>query len=319
MPRSSEKLNVVVLLGGVSVERKVSIKSGNAAADALREAGHQVLVVDIVAEDISDVAKLRPDVCFIALHGRFGEDGGVQAMLDHEGIPYTGSNAHASRVAMDKMASKCFFISHDVPTPDFRVVMATQRADGLAVKQAIAEIGLPVVVKPLRQGSSIGVSVARADADVAAGLEAAFEYDDQAIIERLVPGREMTVGVLGHEALPLIELHYGGEIFDYNAKYINAQTEYIVNPRLPEAARERCREAALDAHRALGCTGFSRVDLILDEHEAPTVLEVNTIPGMTARSLFPMAARAAGISFVDLCDRLVRTALDARRPLSVVA
>lgn len=319
MSTGKPRYRIAVLLGGVSAERPISIKSGRAVAQALETAGHEVLPVDIDAECIDPVIELRPDVAFIALHGRFGEDGGVQSLLDDAGIPYTGSSSNTSRVAMDKMASKCYFMSHDVPTPDFRLVTFSRRPGRQALSLAVEELGLPVVVKPLGQGSSLGVTVAGTLEEVSEGLKEAVRYDEQAILERHVIGREITVGVLGNEALPIIELRYPGRLFDYRAKYESDETVFIVNPDLTQQTAQRAQVTALLAHRALGCSGFSRVDMIVDREGLPYVLEVNTIPGMTKRSLFPMAAAEAGIGFPELCDRLVRMAALAREPLGVLA
>lgn len=319
MVAGGDPMRIAVLLGGVSSEREISLKSGRAVVEALTQVGHEVFAIDIVSEDIGDVAQLQPEAAFIALHGRFGEDGGVQAMLESAGIPFTGSDSQASRVAMDKMASKCLFISNDVPTPEFRLVMGEEGGDPPAdaapprsLLQAIEELGLPLAVKPVREGSSLGVSVAATVAEAVAALHRAFAYGRQALLERFVGGREVTVGILGDEALPIVELAYPGRIFDYDAKYRGGATRYSVAPDLGRRQTTRIQELALHAHRALGCSGFSRVDLRLDSAGQAYLLEVNTIPGFTSRSLFPMAARAAGIEFPDLCDRIVRAALMER-------
>jgi D-alanine-D-alanine ligase len=294
-------------MGGVSMERDVSLKSGKAVAGALRERGHDVTEIDLVAEDIEPVIAVHPEVAFIALHGTFGEDGGVQALLEHAGIAYTGSNAQASRAGMDKMASKCFFITHDVPTPPFRLVTSTQQWNH--IDQAIEEAGLPVVVKPLRQGSSIGVTIAKTKDEVAMGLSRAFTYGPQALLERYIAGREFTVGILGDQALPVIELRPTQPFFNYEAKYVDKGTEYITRPDLPQALYTSLQELSLAAHRALDCRGYSRVDLRLEEDGCAYVLEVNTIPGFTERSLMPLAAREIGVSFPALCELILERVL----------
>jgi D-alanine-D-alanine ligase len=317
-------------MGGVSSERDISMKSGKGVVDALMEAGHTVLPVCISAEDVSDVIRLNPDVVFIALHGRFGEDGGVQAMLEHAEIPYTGSDSQASRWAMDKMASKCFFISNDIPTPDFRVVMASgeKRGGGSARERAricptlpevVDELGLPLVTKPLREGSSVGVSIAHSLKEVRAGVAEACKYGRQALIEKFVAGREVTVGILGEEALPIIEIGYEGTMFSFDAKYRASSTRYDAGVDLGKHLAQKVQDVALRAHRVLGCSQFSRVDIRLDTSDQPFVLEVNTIPGFTPRSLFPKAAAAAGIEFPDLCDRIVRDAVAAHGEANVRA
>ncbi len=300
---------IAVLMGGISMEREVSLRSGRAAAAALREREHEVIEVDLTEEGIRPVELVNPDVAFIMLHGRFGEDGAVQALLQEAGIPYTGSDALASRAGMDKMASKCFFVTHDIPTPPFRLVTATQEWDRIVT--AVQEVGLPLVVKPLKQGSSIGVSIAKELNDVPVSLSKAFNYGHQALLERYIQGREFAVGMLDGTALPVIELRYARPFFDYEAKYSDDATQFITRPELPAGACERLQEIAVAAHIALGCRHISRVDMMLETDGCPYVLEVNTIPGFTERSLFPLAAREAGIEFPDLCDRMVEMALEA--------
>jgi len=301
------KRRVAVLMGGVSEEREVSLRSGEAVAAALASRGHEVVPIDLAAETIDPVREAAPEVVFVALHGRFGEDGEVQAMLDGAGLPYTGSDPHASRAAMDKMASKCFFITHDVPTPPFRLVTTTQSWG--SIEAAVADVGLPLVVKPLRQGSSVGVSIAGTKEEVVRGLSHAFTYGHHALLERRIRGREFTVGVLDDRPLPVVELRPRQPFFNYEAKYRDPATEFIVEPDLASDLRETLQEIALAAHRSLGCRHMSRVDMMLESDGCPYVLEVNTIPGCTDRSLYPRAARAAGIEFPELCERIVELAL----------
>lgn len=208
---------------------------------------------------------------------------------------------------MDKMASKCFFVTHDVPTPPFRLVTTTQRWD--QIDEAVTEAGLPLVVKPLRQGSSIGVSLAKTREDVAIALAKAFRYGHQALLERYIRGREFTVGILDHVALPVIELRTVRQFFTYEAKYGDPTTEYITAPDLPSTTYKRLQSIALAAHESLDCRHFSRVDLMLEDDGCAYVLEVNTIPGCTDRSLLPRAAHEAGVSFPELCERIVEMAL----------
>jgi D-alanine-D-alanine ligase len=310
------KRKVAVLMGGVSMERDVSLKSGRTIAEALRQRGHEVVELDIVAENIDPVVDARPDAAFIALHGTFGEDGAVQAMLQERGIAYTGSDPQASRAGMDKMASKCFFITHDIPTPPFRLVTSTQQWNH--IDQSIEEAGLPLAVKPLRQGSSIGVSIAKNKDEVAMGLSRAFKYGPQALLERYIEGREFTVGILGERALPLIELRATQPFFNYEAKYVDEGTEYITRPDIPRDMYEYLQEIALGAHRALGCRHYSRVDLMLEDDGCPYVLEVNTIPGFTERSLMPLAANEIGVPFPELCEMIVEMAVADAPPKPVL-
>ena len=265
---------IAVLMGGVSAEREISLRSGRAIAVALGSRGHVVTEVDIRTEDVS---------------------------------PYTGSDPQASRAGMDKMASKCFFVTHDVPTPSFRLVTSTQEWSYIA--EAIEEMGFPLVVKPLRQGSSIGVSMVHEQDAMAAALSRAFKYGHHALLERFVPGREFTVGMLGEQPLPVIELRPRQAFFDYEAKYVDAKTEFITQPEISRETYERLQEVAAAAHTALGCRHVSRVDLMLESDGCIQVLEVNTIPGCTERSLLPLAAREAGMGFGELCERIVEMAL----------
>ncbi len=299
-------LRIGVVMGGASGERDVSLRSGRAVARALQAKGHDVVEIDLIDDDIAPVVQAGVDVVFLAMHGRFGEDGAVQGLLDAVGIPYTGSDSRASRAGMDKMASKCFFITHDVPTPPFRLVTTTQRWDQM--DEAVSEAGLPLVIKPLRQGSSIGVSIAHTREEVAIGLAKAFRYGHQALLERHIKGREVTVGILDGQALPVVELKTGRSFFNFEAKYSDSSTQYITDPSLPQPMLEKLQAIAVSAHDAIGCRHLSRVDMMIEEDGCPYVLEVNTIPGFTERSLFPLAARAAGIRFPDLCERIVTLA-----------
>lgn len=300
-------MRVAVLLGGFSSEREVSLRSGAAVSKALRERGHDVHEVDVRDEAVADLDRVRPEVAFVALHGRFGEDGGVQALLGAKRIPYTGSGVAASRLAMDKAASKARFAEAGVPAAPDRIV---RREDGIAAAtEAAIAFGLPVVLKPVAEGSSVGISIHRTTETLAAGLEEAFKHGGATLVERFMAGREMTVGVLEDRALPVVELKPARDFYDYEAKYRDDRTVYVVDPPMAAAEREAVQAAGLAAHRSLGCEGFSRVDVILGGAGTPCVLEVNTIPGMTDRSLLPKAAGAAGISFPELCERIARSGL----------
>lgn len=300
-------MRIAVLLGGFSSEREISLRSGSAVAKALRERGHDVAEVDVRDEAVAELDRVRPDVAFIALHGKFGEDGGIQALLERKGIPYTGSGPEASRVAMDKAAAKERFARAGAPVAPHLLVRRGD--DPSAARERILAFGLPVVVKPRTEGSSVGVSIHRTPEGLGRGLEDAFRFHPDALVERFVGGRELTVGILEDRALPVIEMKPAREFFDYEAKYVDDRTVYVVDPPLERAARERLQAAALAAHRSLGCEGFSRVDAILTAAGDPIVLEVNTVPGLTERSLLPKAARAEGIGFPELCERIVRHGL----------
>ncbi len=287
---------VAVLMGGPSAEREVSLRSGAAALRGLQESGYTATAVEVTGRTV----KLPPgtEAVFIALHGEFGEDGEVQAMLDGMGMPYTGSGAEASRVAMDKILTKEAFTAHGIPTPAYRVL---QRGDEPAFP-------LPAVVKPVRQGSSFGVHLVRESSQMAAALEDAFRYDGEVLIEAYIPGRELTVGVIDCEALPVVEIAAPDGWYGYEAKYTPGKTRYFCPADLPGAVQDEAQRLAVAVFDALGCEGFGRVDFRLSPEGGLYVLELNSIPGLTETSLLPKAAAAAGIPFAALCDRLMRTA-----------
>ena len=304
----SKPLRVAVLMGGMSSEREVSLMSGKAIENALRSAGHSVRAVDVSDRELATLNGYVPDVAFIALHGYFGEDGGVQTVLERKGIPYTGSGVSASKLAMNKVASKEVFIEHGIPTPDYCAVTKSCTEEERAA--CIEGLGLPVVLKPVAEGSSVGISIVREMAQLPAALEDSFQYADHLLVERCIDGREITVGVLGQEALPVIELRTKRQFYDYQAKYVDDDTEYIVDPDLGEECTERVKATALRAHRALACTAFSRVDMMVDKEGKEYVLEINTIPGFTSHSLLPKAAAAAGIDFAGLCNRILELSVN---------
>jgi len=301
------KWRIAVLYGGDSSERDVSIRTGEAVAAALDRRGHYVRPVDVRNRSLDGLDRFDCDLAFIAMHGAFGEDGQLQFLLETRDIPYTGSGVEASRLAMDKPAAKERFAAHGVPTPGCAVLCEDSPHE--EVRAAVASMGFPQIVKPAREGSSVGVTAARSMLEATRALEKCFELDTRAMVERMIRGRELTVGILGRRTLPIIELLYPGPVFDERAKYTDGVTQHIINPELPRGAAARVRAAALGAHDALGCRDISRVDIILAEDNTPFVLEVNTVPGMTATSLVPDAARAAGIEFPDLCETLARYAL----------
>jgi len=306
------KYRVAVLMGGFGGEREVSLKSGRAVLQGLREGGHEALPYEVTDPALPGLEDLMPDVCFVALHGAFGEDGGVQQALEDMGIPYTGSRPEASRLGMDKLASKRLFVRHSVPTADYFVV--AQRDDLRTVASQAEQFGYPFVCKPVCGGSSLGISIVRAPSRLRAALRAARAEGETVLVERYVHGREFTAGVLDGEPLPLIELVVGREFFDYEAKYHDASTSYLIPVALLHTLYRRATDAALRAYRALGCRHLARVDLLYGYDGTLYVLEVNTIPGFTPRSLLPMAAAEAGIPFAQLCDRLIRVAIrDAAR------
>jgi D-alanine-D-alanine ligase len=313
--------NVVVLMGGVSPEREISIRSGNAVAKALGDAGLTVSCIDVKDEKIDELDQREIDVAFIALHGYFGEDGGVQQLLESKGILYTGSGISASKLAMDKVATKKRFIEAGLQAPNY--VAVTEFQELSEIQYEVMRLGLPVVLKPTRNGSSIGISIIKDITHLQVALKKAFEFGYEVLIEKYIRGREFTVGILDDKALPIIEIKPAMEFFSYDAKYTDNRTEYLIvektagahDRRTANSLREfglltsslyaEAQEVALHAHRVLGCRGFSRVDMLLDGKNKLYLLEVNTIPGFTEKSLLPKAAKAAGISFSSLCEKIV--------------
>jgi D-alanine-D-alanine ligase len=298
-----------VLMGGPSSEREISLKSGKAVYEALKAAGVDAVSIDITTDNIEEnirlIESLGINCAFLALHGRFGEDGQAQNILETLKMPYTGSGVLASRLAMDKVSSRQIFESHDLTVPRYQVMYKDSYRPE---RGALAEIGFPLVVKPAAHGSSIGLSIIHEPAGLTKALESAFEFDEKIVIEEYIKGREMTVGILEEEALPVIEIIPSKGFFDYEAKYQSGLTEYVVPALLGEALAKNIQSSALSAHRLLGCFGCSRVDLILSEEDIPFILEVNTIPGFTSTSLLPKAAKRRGIDFTQLCLKLIRLA-----------
>jgi len=305
---------VAVLCGGPSNEREISLRSGDSVYKALLAAGLNAVLLD-VKNDIHDIiGSVGMDVAFISLHGKFGEDGTIQKMLEDAGIPYTGSGVEASRLALDKIASKKVFSENSIPSPAYVVLKKDvfKNISGSGFK-AVEKLGWPLVVKPQFEGSSIGLSIARDGSSLRNGLEDAFRYGDEVVIEEYIDGRELTVGILGGRALPVIEIVPGSGVYDYEAKYNAPDTRYLVPAPIDARASRVACELAERAHTALGCRSFSRVDMMMNKLGRIFVLEVNTIPGMTDRSLLPKAAGAAGISFSELCVKLVKDAVNEHR------
>jgi len=297
-----------VLMGGPSSEKKISLKSGRAVLAALRGAKIDAVPVIIKGDGFKENASLFKakgiDCAFIALHGKFGEDGGVQKILDKLKIPYTGSGAHASKMAMDKVASRNIFKKHGLCVPDFKVIHKYKEGEGFRKSK------FPLVVKPALTGSSIGISVVDDYRSLPLAVKLAFKFDDRVIIEQYIKGRELTVGMLENKPLPVIEIIPKHCFFDYQAKYKYGLTDYIVPAKISPKAALKVKRAASLAHKLLGCFGCSRVDVILDNKNRPFILEVNTIPGLTATSLLPKAAKKAGIDFVNLCISLINSAYE---------
>jgi D-alanine-D-alanine ligase len=312
-------MRIAVLAGGRSLEREVSRRSGARVEDALRSLGHVVAVIDPGTDLVTRLKDVRPDVAFIALHGPGGEDGTVQELLEILSIPHTGPGVAACVRCMDKVLAKHEIRAAGIPTPDWAAFNATAfRELGAAdtLEQIEGRLGFPLVVKPSSQGSSLGVKFAASRDDVPGALVAAFSYDGRVLLERYVEGRELAVGILDGEPLPIVEaIPKQEDFFNFEARYEIGRTNYTCPAEMPEPEAQEVREVARLTYEALGCTGFARVDLMLAGGGAPQVLEVNAIPGLTDTSLFPMAAEAAGMSFEDLVGRIVSSAL-AGRPAS---
>jgi D-alanine-D-alanine ligase len=305
-------LKVVVLSGGSSLERQVSLRSGSRVQDALESGGHQVVAIDPGPDLVASLRAEQPDAVFIALHGTNGEDGTIQELLSILGLPYTGPGVASCRRSIDKVAAKLAMSAAGIATPDwvsFSSAAFSQLGAGDALEEIERRLGFPLVVKPVRGGSAMGVRFAAGRDDVPGALVAALSYDDRVLLERHVDGRELAVGVLGGEALPAVEIKPNDDDrYSYEARYEIGRTSYEIPAALGSGEADSVRDAALRTWEALGCEGFARVDLILDGDGTPQVLEVNAIPGLTDTSLFPMAAEAAGIGFEELCGRIVELA-----------
>jgi D-alanine-D-alanine ligase len=305
-------VRVAVLKGGRSLERQVSLKSGARVEDALDRLGHDVVGIDVGPDLVERLSSTRPDLAFVALHGRDGEDGTVQELLEVLDIPYTGSKVSACVRAADKVLAKHAMRDAGIPTPDF-FAFSEAAFESLGAARGLPAIEerlrFPIVVKPAVQGSALGIKFARSPADVPAALVAAFSYDRKVLLERYVPGRELAVSIIEQDgearALPIVEaLPQEEDYYDFEARYEIGRTRFVCPAELGSAVAERAATVALDTYRLLGCSGFARVDLMA-EGEDLQVLELNPIPGLTETSLLPQAAEAAGIGFDELIERIV--------------
>lgn len=294
---------VAVLLGGRSAEREVSLRSGGMVLDALKRKGVDAHAFDPKDQGLEQLIAQRFNRVFNALHGRFGEDGTVQGALEYLGLAYTGSGVMASAIAMDKWRTKLLWQAAGLPTPPYELL--TRDSDFARIAE---RLGLPLMVKPAREGSSIGMTKVTSTEKIDAAYELAAEYDEVVIAERFIEGVEVTAAILNGETLPLIRLETPRVFYDYQAKYFAADTRYICPSGLPEAQERKVQQQALRAFDLVGCKGWGRVDVMLDRAGEPYLLEVNTIPGMTDHSLVPMAARARGIDFDTLCVKILEAA-----------
>ncbi len=341
-------MKILVLMGGTSAERDVSLASGEAIVKALKDAGHQVLALDtargqsLLADngkyipegvkekppDVRDLERVskqqaleaihsfdfsQVDVVFLALHGGQGEDGTVQALLDLTGKPYTGSGVLASALCMNKAMSKKIFEKEGILTPEWFLIENPDLSDISAVAKRIeGNLGFPCVVKPNNQGSTVGLTVVKEKQDLKGALEFAHQYSSHILVERYIAGREVTVGVLGDIPLPVVEIIPEHGIYDYECKYTHGKSKYVCPAEIPENKSKEIQAIGLRAFQALGCEGYARVDFRYGEDDQFYCLEVNTLPGMTSLSLVPMAAKALGIDFPELVDRIARLALKKR-------
>jgi D-alanine-D-alanine ligase len=308
---------VAVLQGGRSLERQISLKSGARVEDALQRLGHTAAVIDVGSDLVERLTELRPDGVFVALHGRDGEDGTIQELLEVLGLPYTGSGVAACIRCWDKVLTKHLLRDRGIPTPDFHSFSETAFRE-LGAAQALPaierQLAFPLVVKPAAQGSALGIKFARTAADVPAAIVSAFSYDRKVLLERYVPGRDLAVSIVEEDgtprALPIVEaVAEGRDFYDFEARYEIGRTRFVCPAELPSGVSERTQELALEAYRALGCAGFARVDLMLREDGELFVLEANSVPGLTETSLLPQAADAAGIPFDALVERVLAMAL----------
>ena len=295
---------VAVLMGGRSAEREISLMSGNGVLKALRSKGVDAHPFDPAQRDLFELKREGYARCFIALHGRGGEDGTLQGALEVLGIPYTGSGVMGSAIGMDKWRTKMIWIGNNLPTPRYRILSA-----GDDWKAVARELGLPLIVKPANEGSTLGLTKVSSVRELPAAYElAARKFRDTALAEQFIDGPEYTAAVLGDEALPLIRIEAPQGNYDYQNKYFTNDTKYHCPCGLPAKKEAELKALTLQAFRAVGCSGWGRIDIMLDAAEKPWLLEVNTIPGMTDHSLVPMAARATGMSYEDLCVRILETA-----------
>lgn len=299
---------VGVLFGGRSAEREISLISGNGVLQALKSRGIDAHAFDPGTQSLAELAAQKFDRVFIALHGRYGEDGSLQGALEQLGIPYTGSGVMASSIGMDKITTKKIWLTEGVPTPQYATIDADSDLDAV-----VAKLGLPLIVKPPLEGSSIGITKVTEIGQLKEAIALVASMDDAVLAEEFVTGREFTVAVLGQgaaaRALPIVEIVAPEGKYDYQNKYFTDDTQYHCPAPLPEALTQEIQRHAVNAYRALGCEGWGRVDVLVRESDMrPFLLEVNTSPGMTTHSLVPMAARAVGIGYEDLCIEILRSA-----------
>lgn len=305
-----KKRRVAVLCGGFSSEKEISRKTGRAVFKALLELDLNAILLEIDSNLPLKLRREKIGFCFIALHGKWGEDGTVQGLLEMLQIPYSGSGVLASALCMNKIFAKRIFLNNGIPTPPFQIVRHASSAAHRRIGNSKFKIrNFPLVAKPAECGSAIGVSIVRKNSELKKALHLALRYSKEAFLEKFIPGKEITAPILGEQVLPLIEIVPKRSFYDYKAKYVKGMSAHLIPPKIPAKATRQIQELALQAHKALGCRAFSRVDFILDEKGKAWALEVNSIPGMTETSLFPESAKAAGISFPEMVLEIIRYSL----------
>lgn len=297
-----------VLMGGEGDERQVSLESGRCVSEALRKTSIRVIESDITLKDMSILDNNQVDVFFVALHGKFGEDGQLQEILERKKLKYTGSGPAASRLAFDKILSKKIFIENNIPTPEW--IEVSEFIEEKTLTKGIERLGGKYVLKPACQGSSVGIEILDNPLEAARAAIVSLVRFGATLVEKFIPGRELTVGILGEKALPIIEIKPKQSFYDYQAKYIDDNTEYLFDTIKDDVLTKKIQIMAKKCFDVLGCRHLSRVDFLLDSENNPYVLEVNTIPGMTSHSLLPKAAGKAGMDMTELCNKIVKLALD---------
>jgi D-alanine-D-alanine ligase len=309
-----QKEKILVLMGGSSAERDVSLRSGQAVLNALLALDYEARSIDYNSTEIKEIIDYHPDIVFIALHGKHGEDGIVQGLLESLNLPYTGSGVAASAICINKVLSKRIFNSIGIPSAGFKIIHPRELANPADVlNQLKLEIGLPMVVKAATQGSSIGTYIIKDEEEIMTAIRTAFNYSHEVLVEKFIDGQELTVAVIGNnelQVLPLIEITSANEFYDYESKYTQGKCEHIIPANIGEESRAEVIRISKQVYELLDCKGFARIDFMLDKNSRPYVLEVNTVPGMTEMSLVPDAAKAAGLSFTELIEIVVRLGLE---------
>jgi D-alanine-D-alanine ligase len=307
-------MKIAVLYGGTSGEREVSLSSGKGVLEALKKNGHECIGIDFHPNKLDEILKLNVDIVFIALHGKFGEDGKIQGLLDMLNIPYVGSGVLASALAMDKTKAKQIFHQHDIPVANGKTYhIRSVKDESMLAEELKQSFSMPFVVKPNQEGSTLGLTIVKNEEQIQDAIKNAFTHDTEIIVEEYIKGREMTVAVWGENgqetAFPVIEIIPKNEYYDYESKYAVGGSEHIVPASISEELSNKLMDLSVRAHQILGCKTYSRVDFIVNDQNEPIILEVNTLPGMTPTSLFPDAAKAVGISYEEMIEKFIELSL----------